>query len=185
MSFTVVGLVGSLRKDSFNRKLYNHIVDNAPADFEITEITGWGDWPILNQDDLANMPTEIAAAGEQLRDADAVIIVSPEYNFSVPGGLKNAIDWLSRVPPAPGPFAGKPVLIAGASGGPVGTARMQYQLRQILVFLDAYPVNKPELMLGNAPQAFDEDGNLTNEVTADLVQQALVRLAEHGRKLAS
>jgi len=180
----IAAIVGSLRKDSFNRMLFNAAVDLAPANMTITEVTGWDRWPILDMDLVGanGYPADVAAAGQVVAHADGVLFVSPEYNYSVPGGLKNAIDWLSRLQPQV--FAGKAAAIMGASGGPVGTARMQYHLRQILVFLDVNPVNRPEVMLGKASTAFDANGALTNDVTASLVYQLLVNLAEQSRRFS-
>ena len=181
----VAALVGSLRKDSLNRKLYNAAGKLAPPDMAITEIKGWDHWPIFNADSVQDdgFPQAVKQAAHEIEGADAILIVSPEYNYSVPGGLKNTIDWLSRVQPPV--FADKAVAIMGASGGPVGTARMQYHLRQMLVFLDAHPVNKPEVMLGRANEAFDSRGELTNEVTATLVGQLLANLAIHAGRFTS
>jgi len=177
----VVAFVGSLRADSFNRKLYEAALAIAPEHIHITELTGWEDWPIFNADTMAKgFPDAVLAAGKVMTAADALVFVSPEYNYSIPGGLKNAIDWLSRIGnPGPTPFSLKPVAIMGASMGPVGTARMQYHLRQVMVFLDAHPINKPEIMLGSAQNNFDETGQLTNEVTVKLIGQLLDNLALH------
>ncbi len=181
----VAAFVGSLREDSLNRKLYNAAVRLAPPDMVIREVKGWGDWPIFNADAMENegFPAPVKEAADAVDSADALLIVSPEYNYSVPGGLKNAIDWLSRIQPPV--FATKAVAIMGASGGPVGTARMQYHLRQMLVFLDAHPVNKPEVMLGRANDAFSADGELTNEVTETLVRELLVNLEAHAARFTS
>ncbi len=181
----VAALVGSLREDSLNRKLYNAAVKLAPPNMVITEVQGWGSWPIFNADALQDdgFPQAVKQAAHDIDSADAILIVSPEYNYSVPGGLKNAIDWLSRVQPSV--FASKAAAVMGASMGPVGTARMQYHLRQMLVFLDAHPVNKPEVMLGRANEAFDDNGELTNEVTATLVGQLLVSLETHAARFAA
>ncbi|NQU38022.1 MAG: NAD(P)H-dependent oxidoreductase [Actinobacteria bacterium] len=181
---TIAAFVGSLRKDSFNRMLFNAAVELAPADMTINEVTGWDSWPVLDMDSITTdgYPPAVVAAGETIAQADGVLFVSPEYNYSVPGGMKNAIDWLSRLQPPV--FTGKAAAIMGASGGPVGTARMQYHLRQIMVFLDLYPINRPEVMVGRASTAFDPAGTLTNEVTATLVSELLVNLARNSRRLS-
>ncbi len=111
----------------------------------------------------------------------AAWIATPEYNYSIPGVLKNAIDWASRPPEQP--FNDKPVAIMGVAGGLIGTARAQYQLRQMLVFLNAHPINKPEVMIGQAAQKFDEAGRLTDEPTREFVSKLLVSLAAWTRRL--
>jgi chromate reductase len=116
-------------------------------------------------------PPKVVEIAELVRKADGVAFVTPEYNYSVPGVLKNAIDWLSRVSPAP--FVAKPVLIQTASAGIFGGVRAQYHLRQILVFLDAYPMNKPEVMVGSAQTKISADGVLTDETTRDFIRLQL------------
>jgi chromate reductase len=141
--------------------------------FEIAEI---GDIPLYNEDvRTAGLPASVERFRAQIAAADALLFVSPEYNFSVPGVLKNAIDWASRPPNQP--FNEKPVAIMGASGGPLGTARMQYHLRQVLYGLNAYVLNKPEVFIGQAGTKFDEAGNLTDQTTRDFVGKLLVSLA--------
>ncbi len=114
-------------------------------------------------------------AADAIAAADGVVIVSPEYNYSMPGGLKNAIDWLSRLKPQP--FAGKPVAIQSASGGALGGARMQYHLRQSMVFLDAHVLNRPEVMIGQAPSKVDAEGRLADEATRKFIADQLVAFA--------
>src|SRR4029079_3753349 len=116
----------------------------------------------------------------RIRAADAVLIVTPEYNYSIPGVLKNAIDWASR-PYGDSAWQGKPVAVMGASVGLFGTARAQYHLRQCFVFLDMDPVNQPEVMIGNAAQRFDAQGNLTDETSRKLIAGLLDALAEKAR----
>ena len=116
-----------------------------------------------------------------IRDADAILFVTPEYNYSVPGVLKNAIDWASRPPEQP--FAGKPAAIMGASPGVIGTARAQYHLRQIAVFLDLKVLNKPEVMIGGAADRFDSAGNLTHEPTREFIGKTLAALQDWTLKL--
>jgi chromate reductase len=106
--------------------------------------------------------------------ADAILIATPEYNFSIPAVLKNALDWMSR-PPEP-PFDGKPVAILGASPGPVGTARVQYHLRQVLVFMNTFTLNKPEVFIGNSGAKFNAEGELTDEVTAKFIVEQITAL---------
>ena len=117
-----------------------------------------------------------------MRAADAILIVTPEYNYSVPGVLKNAIDWASR-PYGDSAWTGKPVAVMGASVGTQGTARAQYHLRQTFVFLDMYPLNKPEVMIANAAQRFADQGNLTDEKTRELIGQLLASLVAWTRRL--
>ena len=119
---------------------------------------------------------------KQIRAADALLIVTPEYNYSIPGVLKNAIDWASR-PYGDSAWSGKPAAIMGASVGNIGTARAQYHLRQIFVFLNIFPINQPEVMIGNAPEHFDAQGRLANETTKDLIRQLLANLVSWTRAL--
>lgn len=115
--------------------------------------------------------------GKQINAADAIIIVTPEYNYSVPGVLKNALDWLSRLPDTP--VAGKPVAIQTASPGTIGGARAQYQLRQMLVFLDGRVLNKPEVMIGQAAQKIDiATRRITDNATREFITKQLTALAE-------
>jgi chromate reductase, NAD(P)H dehydrogenase (quinone) len=177
----VAALVGSLRKASYNRMALNAAIELAPAGMSI-EPVGIGDLPHYDDDvRLAGYPPEVERLRTALTRADAILFVTPEYNYSIPGVLKNAIDWASRPPSQP--FDGKPVAIMGASGGLLGTARAQYQLRQMLVFLNAFPVNKPEVMIGQAASKFDEDGRLADETTRDLIRQLLGSLAAWTRRL--
>jgi chromate reductase len=118
----------------------------------------------------------------RLREADALLIVTPEYNYSVPGVLKNAIDWASR-PYGDSAWAGKPAAIMGASVGTMGTARAQYHLRQIFVFLNVLPLNQPEVMIGNAATRFDAEGRLTDEATQKHIRQLLDNLVAWTRRL--
>jgi chromate reductase len=119
----------------------------------------------------------------RIREADAILIVTPEYNYSIPGVLKNAIDWASR-PYGDSAWNGKPVALMGASIGAIGTARAQYHLRQVFVFLNMFPINQPEVMISNAGERFDAGGNLTDETTKKLIRQLLQSLADWTRRLA-
>lgn len=131
--------------------------------------------PFYNADvHESGVPDAVATLRDQVRAADAVLIVTPEYNFSIPGVLKNALDWLSR-PPEP-PFDGKPVAIMGASPGPLGTARVQYDLRKVLVFMNTFTVNKPEVFINNCATKFSADGRLIDEATSKFVVDLLVSL---------
>jgi chromate reductase len=177
----VLGISGSLRKGSWNTSVLRAAQGLAPAGMMI-EIGTIADIPLYNEDvRAAGFPPSVERFRNQIVAADAVLIVSPEYNFSVPGVLKNAIDWASRPPNQP--FDGKPVAIMGASGGLFGTARAQYHLRQMLIFLNAFPVNKPEVMIGQAQTKFDEAGNLTDEATREFIRKLLVSLVAWTERL--
>ncbi len=152
----VVTISGSLRKGSFNSALARQLPKWAPEGMAITDAPPWADLPIYNADDqnASGFPATATKLADAVRAADGVIIVSPEYNYGVPGGLKNAIDWVSRMKDQP--FAGKPVALQSVAGGPLGGGRVQYQWRQIMVFLDAICFTKPEVFVGMAGQKFDE-----------------------------
>ena len=171
----VLGVSGSLRKGSWNTSVLRAAQALAPAGITI-EIGAIDDIPLYNEDvRAAGLPASVERFRNQIASADAVLIVSPEYNFSVPGVLKNAIDWASRPPNQP--FNEKPVAIMGASGGPVGTARMQYDLRKILASINAFLLLKPEVFIGQAGAKIDEAGNLTDETTKDFIRKLLETLA--------
>jgi chromate reductase len=177
----VLGFAGSLRKGSFNKMLLRSAVKVAPADVEL-EIFDIEGIPPFNQD-LENEPHEkVKELKEKVKAADAVLIVTPEYNYSVPGVLKNALDAASR-PYGTNPFEGKPVAIMGASIGMLGTARAQYHLRQTLVFFNCFVLNRPEIMVPFAEQKFDASGDLMDDRTKQLVKELLTELAKLARKL--
>ena len=119
---------------------------------------------------------------QKVRAADAILFVTPEYNYSIPGVLKNAIDWASR-PYGDSAWEGKPVAMMGASIGMIGTARAQYHLRQSCVFLNMFPLNQPEVMIANASQKFDQQGNLTDQLTRDKIAELLQALVVWTRRL--
>ena len=180
----LVAFCGSLRKASFNRMALHAFIERVPAGVTVETIE-IGDWPLYDADIQAKaFPDKVQAAQKAILEAGAVVFASPEYNYSVPGALKNAIDWLSRTTPQP--FAGKPIAIMGASMGVLGTARMQYHLRQSMVFLDGHPVNKPEVMIGQAQNKFT-DGKLTDEATGKILADlgASIALAARRAKAAS
>jgi chromate reductase len=171
----VVALSGSLRAASYNTAALR-AAQALALDGMTIEIASIADIPFYDADVQAQgFPASVVALGEQIRAADAVLIASPEYNYSVPGGLKNAIDWISRLPDQP--FAGKPVAMIGASMSLLGAARAQYHLRQIFVFLDALPINKPEVFITQAQLKFDATGRLTDEPTRGFIRQLLQSLA--------
>jgi chromate reductase len=161
----LVAFCGSLRKASFNRMALSAFAERLPAGTSVQTIEI--DWPLYDADIQAKgFPDKVQAAQKAMLEAGGIVFACPEYNYGVSGVLKNAIDWLSRMTPQP--FAAKPIAMFGASGGVLGTARAQYQLRQNLVFLDGRPVNKPEVMIGGAVNRF-ADGKLTDEVAGKLL----------------
>jgi chromate reductase len=177
----VLGISGSLRKGSFNTAALRAAQDLAPEGIMITRAE-IGDIPLYNEDvKNAGFPPSVERFRSEIAAADALLVVSPEYNFSIPGVLKNAIDWASRPPNQP--FNEKPVGIMGASGGLVGTARGQYHLRQVLNGLNAFVMNKPEVFIREAGTKFDKDGNLTDQATKDFISQLLVALAAWTRRM--
>jgi chromate reductase len=171
---TILGIAGSLRKASFNRAALRAAQQLAPegARLEIFDLEGI---PPFNQDEEAQPPERVVQFKQRIRAADAILIVTPEYNYSIPGVLKNAIDWASR-PYGDSAWEGKPAAIMGASVGAMGTSRAQYHLRQVFVFLNMYPLNRPEVMIANATKCFDAKGNLTDEDTKAHIQKLLVAL---------
>ena len=170
----ILGIAGSLRQDSFNKAALRAAQKLVPqgTTLEIFDIDGI---PLFNQDDEKSPPAKVVELKRRIREADAILFCTPEYNYSVPGVLKNAIDWASR-PYGDSAWAKKPVAVMGASVGALGTARAQYHLRQMFVFLDMYAVNQPEVMIAGASQRFDAQGNLTDETSRKLIQQLLQNL---------
>ena len=173
----ILTLCGSIRERSYNAALIRALPALSPGGMVFVEAPLIVNIPHYDADlqQLSGPPSAVAALVTAIRDADGVLIASPEYNYSVPGPLKNAIDWVSRVPKQP--FAAKPVLIQSVSGGLLGGARMQYHLRQVLVSLDALVFTRPEVMIGMAPTKFDEQGNLTDEATQTMVRTQLAAFA--------
>jgi chromate reductase len=171
----LVAFCGSLRKASFNRLALNAFTQRLPQGVALSTIE-IGDWPLYDADVQAKgFPAAVTAAQQAMIAADGVVLATPEYNYGTSGVLKNAIDWLSRTTPQP--FAAKPIAMFGASGGLLGTARAQYQLRQTLVFLDGRPVNKPEVMIGQAQARFGADGALNDEATGKMLADLGAALA--------
>lgn len=177
----ILGFAGSLRKNSFNRAILRAAVELAPLDISIETFDLEG-IPPFNQDLEGNAPEKVKDFKSKIRAADAILIATPEYNYSIPGVLKNAIDWASR-PYRDSAWQGKPVGIMGASPGMLGTARAQYHLRQSFVFLDMHPVNSPEVMVPFAHEKIDQNGRLTDEKTREKIKELLISLAEWTRKL--
>lgn len=174
----LVVLLGSLRKDSFNAALARSLPDLAAYGVRVSALGSVGDFPHYDADLQAEgFPPLVVAMAEAIAASDGVIIVTPEYNYSVPGPLKNALDWLSRV--SPQPFVGKPVAIQTASPGVLGGVRAQYHLRQILVFLDAQVLNKPEVMVGGvAGKVGGAPSILEDAATRDFVAGQLSAFAD-------
>jgi chromate reductase, NAD(P)H dehydrogenase (quinone) len=177
----VLAFAGSLRKNSFNKALIRAAIELAPEHMavEIFDLEGISPF---NEQFESNPPQKIKEFKDKIRNADALLIATPEYNYSVPGVLKNAIDCASR-PRADSPLIGKPVAIMSASTGRFGGARAQYHLRQTFVFLDMQPINHPEVMLSDAAHNVDVNGNVTNEQTRQLIGQLLEALAAWTIKL--
>jgi chromate reductase, NAD(P)H dehydrogenase (quinone) len=163
----IAGLCGSLRTASYNRAALDAAGRLMSAGMTL-HIETFAQIPIYCADAQERAwPTEVLELGEAIANADGVLIASPEYNFGVPGGLKNALDWLSRL--SEQPFSGKPVAIMGAATGPVGTARMQYELRRVMHGLEAQVLLKPEIFISNAKSKFDGEGRLVDEVTLKFI----------------
>lgn len=163
-NYRLLAISGSLRKDSFNTNLVRAFKAAAPEGTEI-DVLDWSDTPMYNQDDEASFPAYVVSLKEKIRAADGIIVSTPEYNRSIPGPLKNVIDWTSR-PYGDSAWAGKPVFIVGASGGPaVGTALAQADLKKVMLFNNALVMGQPEFYMPLAQAKFDAEGNLTDEDT--------------------
>lgn len=177
-----VTLLGSLRQASLNAVVAHCLPQLAPPGVEISPLGSIADFPHYDADIQAEgFPPAVLAMGAAIAAADGVVIVMPEYNYSVPGALKNAIDWLSRLPE--NPLAGKPVAIQTASPGAIGGARAQYHLRQCMVFLNAQVLNKPEIMIGQAATRIDvEKGCISDESTRHHLTAQLEALAQLARR---
>jgi chromate reductase, NAD(P)H dehydrogenase (quinone) len=186
-AMNVISICGSLRKGSYNRMVMNLLPGWAPANLKISEAPPFTEFPLYNADvqNSSGFPAPVQTLADAIRAAAGVIFVSPEYNYSIPGGLKNAIDWVSRLPNQP--FANKPVTIISTAAGILGGGRMQYDLRRCMIFLDALTMNKPEVFIGGAMQKFDEKtGQLKDEQAVGFIKQQLAAFAkfieQHGGK---
>ena len=179
--FSILGILGSLRKASFNRHalVAAQALVPAGAALEIFELEGI---PPFNQDQEKQPPTRVTELKAKVRAADASLFATPEYNYSIPGVLKNAIDWASR-PYGDNAWQGKPVAVMGSSVGILGSARAQYHLRQCFVFLNMYPVNQPEVLIASAAQRFNERGELTDETSRELIRKLLAELMAWTKRL--
>jgi chromate reductase, NAD(P)H dehydrogenase (quinone) len=178
----ILGIAGSLRRASYNRAALRAARELVPdnAELDIFDLDGI---PCFNQDDELQPPARVIELKTRVRAADAILFVTAEYNYSIPGVLKNAIDWASR-PYGDSAWTGKPVAVMGASIGMFGTVRAQYHLRQVFVFLNMHPMNQPEVMIAKAAERFDANGNLTDEKTKDLIRQLLQDLFAWTRQLS-
>src|SRR5215472_12058967 len=185
-NLSVISICGSLRKCSYNGIVQRALPALAPEGLMVRPAPSFSEFPLYNADVQAasGFPAPVNALADAIRAADGVIIVSPEYNFSIPGGLKNAIDWVSRLQNQP--FAGKPIALQSASPGPLGGGRVQYDLRRAMVFLDAFVLNKPEIFIGGCAAKFDEKtGELKDETTRGLLKQQLASFATFIARLAA
>ena len=175
----LVGLSGSLRKGSYNTMLLKAALQLLPTDVSM-EIISIEDIPLYNADlDLPSSkqrPRPVEHFRKMLTDADGILISSPEYNYSIPGGLKNAIDWASRGEDSP--LLRKPVAVIGATTGLWGTTRMQLAFHNVFLFLDMKPVYKPEVLVAQAEKKFDKIGNLMDEMAKKILKQKLEALKE-------
>jgi chromate reductase len=179
---TILGFAGSLRKGSYNKSILSAALEIVPGDavLEIIDLEGI---PPFNQDLEGNPPEPVKDFKAKIRAADAILVATPEYNYSIPGVLKNAIDWASR-PYGDNAFNGKPVAIMGASPGMLGTARAQYHLRQCFVFLNMYPLNHPEVMVPSANEKIGPDGKVTDEKTKKKIRELLESLVVWTRRMS-
>ncbi len=177
----ILGIAGSLRRGSYNRSALRTAQKLVPNN-AILEIFELDKIPPFNQDLEKQPPESVVNLKEKVRSADAILFVTPEYNYSIPGVLKNAIDWASR-PYGDNAWDSKPVAVMGASAGMLGTVRAQYHLRQVFVDLNVYPLNKPEVMIANAAERFDKDGNLTDQKTREMIKGLIDALVVWTTKL--
>ena len=177
----ILGIVGSLRKKSYNKALMRVAFEVLPkgATLQVFDIK---DIPQFNQDDEQKPTDVVKDLKSMIRNSDAVLIACPEYNYSVPGVLKNAIDWASR-PYGDNAWEGKPVAVMSASIGMIGGTRAQYHLRQIFVYLNMHPINQPEVMMPFAEEKVNDEGKITDKETRELVKQLLMSLINWTRKV--
>jgi chromate reductase, NAD(P)H dehydrogenase (quinone) len=183
-TLNVISICGSLRKGSYNAALARALPSLAPAGLSIKPAPAWDKFPVYNADiqNSAGFPPEVTVWADAIRAADGVVVVSPEYNWSIPGGLKNAIDWSSRLKEVP--FTNKPVALQSCSGGLLGGARMQYHLRMALTTLEAFLFGKPEVFVNFSAKKFDEKTlELTDQPTIDMVKQQLAGFEKFIRRL--
>ncbi|HVR23548.1 MAG TPA: NAD(P)H-dependent oxidoreductase [Candidatus Polarisedimenticolia bacterium] len=179
----ILGLAGSFRRGSYNQAALCAAKLLVPENSEI-DLFPLDEIPMFNEDDEKRPPASVVELKKRIRSADAVLIVTPEYNYSIPGLLKNAIDWASR-PHGDSAWSGKSAAIMGASLGAIGTARAQHHLRQIFVALNVFLLNKPEVVIADAAHRFNEDGNLIHDPTKQLIQELLQSLVDWTRRISS
>jgi chromate reductase len=175
--FKILGIAGSLRKGSYNYGLLLAAQSVAPenCDFEIFNLNNI---PLYSQDSENPLPAPVVEFKAKIKAADAILIATPEYNYSFPGVLKNAIDWASR-PYGDNSWDGKRVGLMGASLGLQGTSRAQYQLRQVFVYLNIHALNKPEILIGSAHEKFDANGNLTDPKAKEKISELISALMNY------
>jgi chromate reductase len=181
----VLVICGSLRKGSYNAALTRALPALAPEGMRLTDAPRVDTMPHYNYDDqvATGFPPSVTAFADAIRAADGVIIVSPEYNWTIPGTLKNAIDWVSRMKDQP--FKEKPVALQSVAGGPLGGARVQYSWRQVLVFLDALAFTRPEVFVGMAASKFDEKTlEFKDEAGINFIKQQLAGFEKFIRKVS-
>lgn len=180
--FKILGISGSLRKQSYNSAVLRVARDLAPAGVTI-EIADIGDLPLYNEDLRAggSFPEPVQRLRAQIRDADALLIACPEYNYNVSPALKNAVDWASRQPDQP--FEWKPYAVMGAATGLMGTVRAQLAFRQMMIGLNACAVNQPQVMIASAAQKFDAEGHLSDAAARDLIVKLIEALVGLARRL--
>ncbi len=178
----VLAICGSLRQGSYNRMALKVAEENLAPGMRLEVFGGMAEIPLYNEDVKAKgFPPAVAELRAKIKAADALLFVTPEYNYSMPGVMKNAIDWASRPPDQP--FDGKPVAMMGATMGLWGTTRAQHHLRQTCVFLNMIPLNKPEVMIPQAQNKFDAQGRLTDETTRKFIADLMTALAAWTKKL--
>lgn len=178
----VVVICGSLRKGSYNAAVARALPGLAPAELSLTPAPSFEKFPPYNADvQAAGVPADVTAFANAIKAADGVVIVTPEYNWSIPGALKNALDWCSKLKDVP--FEGKPVAIQSAAGGPLGGARMQYHLRMTLMSIDAIAFAKPEIFVSFAAKKINEAGELTDEPTKEIIGKQLAGFAKFIKKM--
>lgn len=181
-SFKILSFAGSLRRASFNKALLGEAQGLLPEGVELAIFDLEG-IPLFNQDLENNPPPKVSEFKAKIRAADAILIATPEYNYSMPGVMKNAIDWASR-PYGDNAFHGKTAAIMGASIGMIATARAQYHLRQTFVFLDVHTINQPEIMVPYAETKFDANGRLTDQNTREKIRELIQNLVSFSKRLA-
>jgi chromate reductase len=174
----VLGIVGSLRRNSYNKALLRAAQQIAPDSISIETYDYLDSIPPYNEDvQNQSFPAVVSAFKQCIRDADGILIVTPEYNYGIPGVLKNAIDWASR-PYGDSAWEGKPLAIMGASTGQGGSVRSQLQLRHAAVFLNMHPINRPEVLVANAKTKFNDNLELTDAATRQFIRQELEAFAQ-------